>query len=242
MSSKSNNRGRRCWAVMLLAGGMLLAGYGPGVALANHETACNREGTSCWPVLHGSGNSNNNNNGNSSANPLTDILTKVKEVLTLLKSHPATDLSGVTQTWDKVLPGETRFVILAEFNNAAVRDNETGLVWERSPSMETFSWFDARAYCITKNVGGRQGWRVPSIEEAMSLIDPSSPGGPRLPAGHPFLNILSAYYWSATTKADSSAPTNAWDVNFTTGGVGGGTKVVVDNVWCLRGGGALEAY
>jgi hypothetical protein len=44
------------------------------------------------------------------------------------------DLSGVTQNWDKKLPNEARFTILADFNNQAVRDNETGLVWERSPN------------------------------------------------------------------------------------------------------------
>ena len=43
-----------------------------------------------------------------------------------------TDLSGVTQNWDKKLPGDSRFTVLPDFNNQAVRDNETGLVWERS--------------------------------------------------------------------------------------------------------------
>jgi hypothetical protein len=35
--------------------------------------------------------------------------------------------------WDKNLPSASRFTILHDFNNEAVRDNETGLVWERSP-------------------------------------------------------------------------------------------------------------
>jgi hypothetical protein len=42
-------------------------------------------------------------------------------------SRPA-DLSGVTQNWDKKLPSDARFTILADFNYQAVRDNETGLV------------------------------------------------------------------------------------------------------------------
>ncbi|TMQ31751.1 MAG: hypothetical protein E6K65_00240 [Nitrospirae bacterium] len=41
-------------------------------------------------------------------------------------------LAGVTQNWDKVLPAAQRFTVLAAFNNAAVRDNETGLMWEKS--------------------------------------------------------------------------------------------------------------
>ena len=44
-----------------------------------------------------------------------------------------TDLSGVTQNWDTKLPNDSRFTILPDFNNQAVRDNETGLVWKRFP-------------------------------------------------------------------------------------------------------------
>ena len=38
--------------------------------------------------------------------------------------------AGLPQNWDQVLPAATRFVVLQDFANAAVRDNETGLVWE----------------------------------------------------------------------------------------------------------------
>jgi hypothetical protein len=150
------------------------------------------------------------------------------------QSSGVIDLSGVPPNWDKALPAASRFVVLAAFNNDAVRDNETGLVWERSPQTIEVPWGFARTTCINKNVGGRRGWRLPSIPELASLVDPSvaSPG-PTLPAGHPFANVQSAQYWSASTN--SEFPTGAWFVHFFSGFVGGTDKTLNNQVWCVRG-------
>ena len=59
-------------------------------------------------------------------------------------------------------------------------------------------WSDGlRQHCPNKNVGGRKSWRLPSFPELASLIDPSN-ANPTLPTGHPFTNVQSAHYWSAT--------------------------------------------
>jgi len=67
-------------------------------------------------------------------------------------------LTGITQNWDKKLPSSSRFTALADFGGAAVRGNETGLVWEKSPGSNQVNWFNAREACVSKNVGGRKGW------------------------------------------------------------------------------------
>jgi uncharacterized protein DUF1566 len=148
--------------------------------------------------------------------------------------NPTVDLSGVTQNWDKALPSSSRFVVLAAFNNQAVRDNNTGLVWELSPATTTGVWAVATGICINKNVGGQKGWRVPAIAELASLIDPSvqSPG-PTLPPGHPFLNVQSSGYWSAKTVADN--PVNAWGVGFNDGLLFAAPKPNSFQFWCVRG-------
>ena len=105
----------------------------------------------------------------------------------------AIDLSAVTQNWDKVLPAEDRFVILSAFNNRAVRDNETGLVWERTPDEMVRPWSQAISICAERPVGGRFGWRLPSVHELMTLLDPTT-GNPALPAGHPFRNVQPSVY------------------------------------------------
>jgi Protein of unknown function (DUF1566) len=150
-------------------------------------------------------------------------------------------LAGVTQNWDKNLPSASRFVVLSAFNNEAVRDNETGLVWEKTPDTTFVTWSGARGTCADKNVGGRKGWRLPSFAELASLVDPSVASAPVLPTGHPFTNIEPTIYWSATTGAE--LPVGAWAVNFDVPGsvlLQGKTSSFL--VWCVRGGMNADAY
>jgi hypothetical protein len=147
-----------------------------------------------------------------------------------------TDLPGVTQNRDKALPATQRFVILPAFNGEAVLDKETNLVWERSPQTTSARWSVARRTCIEKDVGGQKGWRLPSLPELRSLVDPSvAPPGPTLPPGHPFLAVQSAVYWSAT-RVDEN-PRGSWGVHF---GLGGGATFInwahSVQFWCVRDG------
>lgn len=153
---------------------------------------------------------------------------------------------GVTQNWDKKIPAATRFVVLSDFGGAAVRDNETGLVWEQSPLTTIHPWDfsagfpeSAPAQCTNRTTGGRKGWRLPSVHELASLVDPANVN-PSLPTGHPFTNVQSAFYWSASSDAD--VPANAWNVRFVDGGVFDGDKSITFHVWCVRGGMNADAY
>jgi hypothetical protein len=150
-----------------------------------------------------------------------------------------------TQNWDTVLPGDQRFTILPGFNNQAVRDNETGLVWERSPSTSQVTWYDAVRTCWHRQVGGRMGWHLPTVEELGSLVDPTIPApGPGLLAGHPFLSIQPASYWSTTTDVRVEfLPTQAWDVRFDVPGqIGDQGKNTLLHFWCVRGGAHEDKY
>jgi hypothetical protein len=149
---------------------------------------------------------------------------------------------GLTQNWDKVLTVAQRFTVLDAFSNQAVRDNETGLVWERSPRITMSTWSAARGDCANSIAGGRKGWRLPSIVELSSLVDIGSTGL-ALSQGHPFNNIQSAHYWSATVDADP-VNTNAWLVLFQTGFVLTSNKAgdQTGHVWCVRGPMNADAY
>jgi len=149
------------------------------------------------------------------------------------------------KSWSNVIPNAARrFVVLADFGNQGVLDRETGLVWEKSPDATDAMWTDAAAICINKKVGGRKGWRLPSIPELASLIDPTAAApGPTLPVDHPFTNIQSSSakgYWSATRNATISYL--VWHVFFDTGLVTGNANTVTDYVWCVRGPMNADAY
>src|SRR5688572_1502638 len=94
--------------------------------------------------------------------------------------------SRIPPAWSQTLPAAERFVLV--MGGAGVLDKETGLVWEQSPDATTKStWEVAQVVCNLKAVGNRKGWRVPSVNELASLLDPSNPAGnPDLPVGHPF--------------------------------------------------------
>lgn len=167
-------------------------------------------------------------------NPFDRILHKLDKILDAIKDGGGKDANH-TLRWDQALPAAQRFVILAAFNNEAVLDKNTGLVWERSPATTATSWDSARGICINKNVGGQKGWRLPAIAELASLIDPSVPiPGPTLPPAHPFLGVQSVFFFSASTLAGT--PTVAWGVNFSNSGVGAGRIADSHLVWCVRGG------
>ena len=151
--------------------------------------------------------------------------------------------------WDDQVNSPARFKVLGEFGNAAVSDKETGLVWEKSPgdtdgdgdvdNNDDVNWASARSHCANKNVGGRKGWRLPSFAELASLVDTSQPA-PRLPPGHPFDNVQSSGYWSATTSAFNTAV--AFHVDFDNGFVFTFDKSNGLFVWCVRGGMNADAY
>jgi hypothetical protein len=143
-------------------------------------------------------------------------------------------------SWDKKVTGSGRFTVLPQFGGAAVFDKETGLVWEQSPDASSFDWLNAQNHCNELTVGSRLGWRLPTIQELASLVDPNAAGAPFLPAGHPFSNINAqgAAYWSATTSAGDTS--RAWAVNFTNADVFNDSKIGGKIVWCVRGGQGVD--
>jgi hypothetical protein len=172
----------------------------------------------------------NGDNGN----PIDRTLTKLDEILAKLNNAASGEVNH-TLRWDQNFAGANRFTVLPAFLNQGVLDKNTGLVWEQTPSSTSAVFQDSTYGCANKSIGGTKGWRLPAIAELASLIDPSvTAPGPTLPPGHPFTNVQSAFYWSATTHAVT--PTTAWLVSFNTGMLGSDNKSSGSRLaWCVRG-------
>ena len=145
-------------------------------------------------------------------------------------------------SWDQKISPSTRFLVLSNWSGQAVLDRETGLVWERSPSTAVFTWFDAQTHCNTLSKGTRKGWRLPTLQELASLVNPSiPPPGPVLPTGHPFRNVRAGWYWSATSRARESSQDLAWTVFFVNGDMSGSSRGgTAMFAWCVRGGQGVD--
>ena len=126
--------------------------------------------------------------------------------------------------------------------NGTVTDNLTGLIWLKNANCaDRKLWDDAMEFCKTL-VDGECGlkdgssvgqWRLPSQEELKSLVD-SSLASPSIPAGNPFENVQSNYYWSSSKCGD---PKFAWYV-FMPAGVTDSNTIEYSTyyVWPVRGG------
>lgn len=142
----------------------------------------------------------------------------------LLVSAPGGDLGA---------EGGPRFRILAPFNNEAVLDRSSGLLWERAPSVEQHSWYAASEHCFGKAVGGRKGWRLASAQE---LTDLSA----SLTGAHPFVNVNYGF-WSASSviawRGTVYDGINAVSVSMPQGDVlSSDYHTNRLRAWCVRGG------
>lgn len=152
---------------------------------------------------------------------------------------PAPTMHTLEQTppaWDQVLPADdtsdpcnsSRFTCV--MGGAAVRDNETGLVWEKTPDVGEGNWFSATGSCRNRLLGLRKGWRLPSVHELQSLSDGNS-----LPLGHPFVGTVPDFFWSRTTY--NAETTSALAVTASDGNTFVPQKLTGSaRRWCVRGG------
>ncbi len=155
-------------------------------------------------------------------------------------------LDEIPPSWHQILPSSERFELV--MGDEAVLDKETGLVWARDANLfpNDRDYPGHHYYLWKKNIGGRMGWRFPTVEELLSLVDPTTTDS-ALPSGHPFLNVLDKYYYTSSDYPYSAGSKVIVDMTHQTGNFNGVLKSLISSVnlghigvWPVRGNPAVS--
>ena len=114
-----------------------------------------------------------------------------------------------------------RFVV----DGLNVRDAQTGRLWKRAATSQG-AWNKVRGECLAHG----PAWRLPTLAELQGLLDMNAPETPKLPVGHPFLNVWAPFDATPSWALDTSSPTVAATLRFRDGEVGSAAKTTGDRV------------
>lgn len=109
------------------------------------------------------------------------------------------------------LPLLFRFQIIELNNVEIVRDLKSGIIWQKNFS-KGFGWSDSMVFCEHSDYAGFSDWRLPNINELVSLTSYQKGGSSEFPADSSLLSFMS-YLWSSTTNENiSSLPAYGLDL------------------------------
>ena len=111
-------------------------------------------------------------------------------------------------------------------DDSTVEDTQYNFFWTK-PTTETMTWTAALAYCKKLEYAGETDWRLPNINELVTLLDHST----ARPASE-FPGMSLNYFWSSTSY-DGYAY-NAWIINSSDGTVKAIDKTLEAKVLCVR--------
>ena len=122
--------------------------------------------------------------------------------------------------------------------SAVITDRSTGLMWQQSGSEEALDYEAALEYVRQLNqdeVAGFTDWRLPTLEEAMSLMEPL-PSEKSLFLDRSF-DAKQNWIWTTDNKGEGNHPQmDAWVVSFASGSCLVGRMMSFDAyVRCVRG-------
>lgn len=146
----------------------------------------------------------------------------------LLRSQPLTELS--VEAAKKMLQEKNffdsdynksgkglphQYEALEQHGEKLVRDHATGLTWQQSGSSDSVTYADAEKYVLdlnAKKFAGFNDWRLPTLEEAMSLMEPKE-NASGMHIDPKFDSTNSWFIWTSDTYSAGEA----WVANFSDG-------------------------
>ena len=155
-----------------------------------------------------------------------------REPTVQLRSHPLNNLSdddAIDMLKERYFFDASRnaqgkglqhqYEVITREGKKLVIDHTTGLTWQQSGSTNYITYTDAEAYIRDLNrqrFAGYNDWRVPTLEEAMSLMEPQEKKGGLYT--DPVFDETQRWIWTA----DQYSGGRAWCVLFRDGGCGHG--------------------
>ncbi len=91
--------------------------------------------------------------------------------------------------------------------DGTLTDLVTGLQWQQTDGGE-MTWDNARSYCDSLSLGGRDDWRLPNVKESFSLLNHNLLN-PAIDSV--FTRTQAEYWWSSDLRSDDSS--RAWATN-----------------------------
>jgi hypothetical protein len=88
--------------------------------------------------------------------------------------------------------------------DGTITDNVTRLMWQATPTSDSYTRDEAIAYCATTlnsqapALGGHVDWRLPTLVELTSIVDFGRPTPPAVDPTFTLVLMGSSLYWTAT--------------------------------------------
>ncbi len=122
-------------------------------------------------------------------------------------------------------------ILVRDRAKEVVIDSKTHLMWQDNSDAKTVkkNWQGAKGYCQNLSFAGYHDWRLPDINELLSITDYTHT---LLPIRSGFENVVARDYWSASSDVDVSYV--ALGVSFAYGIYGTGNKRNSSYVRCVR--------
>ncbi|MBL0708396.1 MAG: caspase family protein [Sulfurimonas sp.] len=126
------------------------------------------------------------------------------------QSSYATKTSTTNGKWNKkIFSGKRSYT---KNSSNTVKDNYTGLIWQKTGSSSEMNLYNAKNYCSNLSQDGYSNWRLPTIKELRYLADRST----YMPAiDTKYFKSENSFYW--TSSEYKGASSEAFIVAFGTG-------------------------
>ncbi len=165
----------------------------------------------------------------------TNLVADETYAYTVVFSTGLTSSSQKTSYQDvKCVRGDQLITSSLTRSDNIVSDSVTNLQWQDDEKVITpeRTWLQAIDYCEGISLGGHDDWRLPNINELLSIAD-STTYNPAIDTSV-FVNYVSDYYWSSSTNVAYTA--GGWSVHFYSSISSGNPnkESATSNVRCVR--------